>query len=183
VNRLRIERPAKPSLPTFDEFGNVLVDTNPSFQPFGFAGGLYDADTGLVWFGARDYDALIGRWTAKDPTLFGGGQENLYVYVNSDPLNFVDVDGLSLKNCAAALADLAAAQLKLAQRVAERALYPGPDPGHDKAIEQARNRVQNAADRARRACDDDDMAKLGVCLVAAGLAVLFAPEAAPALAL
>jgi RHS repeat-associated protein len=36
-------------------------------QPFGFAGGLYDADTGLVRFGARDYDAYTGRWTAKDP--------------------------------------------------------------------------------------------------------------------
>ena len=26
----------------YDEFGNVLVDTNPGFQPFGFAGGIYD---------------------------------------------------------------------------------------------------------------------------------------------
>ena len=30
----------------YDEFGNVLADTNPGFQPFGFAGGLYDRDTG-----------------------------------------------------------------------------------------------------------------------------------------
>ena len=37
----------------YDEFGNVLSDTNPGFQPFGFAGGLYDGDTGLVRFGAR----------------------------------------------------------------------------------------------------------------------------------
>jgi RHS repeat-associated protein len=41
-------------------------------QPFGFAGGLYDADTGLVRFGARDYEAAIGRWTSKDPILFEG---------------------------------------------------------------------------------------------------------------
>jgi RHS repeat-associated protein len=56
----------------YDEFGNVLVDTHPGFQPFGFAGGLYDADTGLVRFGARDYDAVTGRWTAKDPILSKG---------------------------------------------------------------------------------------------------------------
>ena len=31
----------------YDEFGNVLQDTSPGFQPFGFAGGLYDRDTGL----------------------------------------------------------------------------------------------------------------------------------------
>ena len=64
------------------------------FQPFGFAGGLYDADTGLVRFGARDYDAYSGRWTSKDPILFDGGQANLYLYVGGDPVNRVDWSGL-----------------------------------------------------------------------------------------
>ncbi|MFN0085968.1 MAG: hypothetical protein ACKVX9_11330, partial [Blastocatellia bacterium] len=32
----------------YDEFGVVLLDTNPGFQPFGFAGGLYDAHTKLT---------------------------------------------------------------------------------------------------------------------------------------
>ncbi|MGH2361021.1 MAG: RHS repeat-associated core domain-containing protein, partial [bacterium] len=78
----------------FDEFGNILMDTNPGFQPFGFAGGLYDQQTGLVRFGARDYDAVTGRWTAKDPIEFGGGQPNLYGYVVSDPVNLRDSRGL-----------------------------------------------------------------------------------------
>jgi RHS repeat-associated protein len=77
----------------FDEFGNVLSDTNVGFQPFGFAGGLYDADTKLVRFGARDYDAEVGRWTAKDPILFRGGDTNLYGYVLNDPINFIDPNG------------------------------------------------------------------------------------------
>ena len=78
----------------YDEFGRVLTNTNPSLQPFGFAGGLYDAATGLVHFGARDYDAETGRWTAKDPLGFGGGSSNLFAYVLEDPVNFVDLTGL-----------------------------------------------------------------------------------------
>ena len=77
----------------YDELGNVVLDTNPGFQPFGFAGGLYDADTGLVRFGARDYDAQIGRWTAKDTSRFAGGDENLYAYAGNDPINYVDSTG------------------------------------------------------------------------------------------
>jgi RHS repeat-associated protein len=78
----------------YDEFGRVANDTSPGFQPFGFAGGLYDSDSGLVRFGARDYDAEVGRWTAKDPLRFGGGDSNLYGYVGSDPVNGIDPSGL-----------------------------------------------------------------------------------------
>jgi RHS repeat-associated protein len=76
----------------YDAWGRVLLDTNPGLQPFGFAGGLYDPDTGLVRFGARDYDAETGRWTAKDPVRFGGGV-NLYEYAASDPSNMRDPSG------------------------------------------------------------------------------------------
>lgn len=77
----------------FDEFGNALQDTTAGFQPFGFAGGLYDPHTKLTHFGARDYDASTGRWTAKDPAGFGGGL-NLYEYVANNPVNRADPWGL-----------------------------------------------------------------------------------------
>lgn len=77
----------------YDEFGNVTQDTLPGFQPFAFAGGLYDADTGLVRFGARDYDAQTGRWAAKDPIGFDGRDTNLYAYAKSDPINNTDPTG------------------------------------------------------------------------------------------
>jgi RHS repeat-associated protein len=79
----------------YDEFGAVLSDSNPGFQPFGFAGGLYDRDTGLVRFGARDYDPQVGRWTSKDPIGFEGGDTNLYGYVLNDPINMIDPNGES----------------------------------------------------------------------------------------
>lgn len=79
----------------YDPFGNVVQDTSPGFQPFGFAGGLYDPDTGLVRFGVRDYDPETGRWTAKEPLIFHGGDTNLYAYVSNDPVNRADPSGLS----------------------------------------------------------------------------------------
>jgi RHS repeat-associated protein len=79
----------------YDEFGRVTLDTNPGFQPFGFAGGIYDRDTGLVRFGARDYDAQTGRWATKDPIRFASGDANLYGYVLNDPINLIDPFGLT----------------------------------------------------------------------------------------
>jgi RHS repeat-associated protein len=77
----------------YDEWGHVLADSNPGFQPFGFAGGLFDRDTGLVRFGARDYDPQTGRWTNKDPVRFRGGTTNLYEYVGGDSVNGIDPRG------------------------------------------------------------------------------------------
>ncbi len=77
----------------YDEFGRVLTDTNPGFQPFGFVGGLFDSDTGLVRFGKRDYSARFGRWLAKDQLGFGGGDTNLYGYCGNDPVNCTDPSG------------------------------------------------------------------------------------------
>ena len=83
----------------YDEWGQITQDTNPGFQPFGFAGGLYDPDTGLTRFGARDYDAQTGRWTVKDPILFEGGEVGLYSYVNGNPLSLIDPEGLTAYMC------------------------------------------------------------------------------------
>lgn len=79
----------------YDSFGNIINDTNPNFSiPFGFAGGLHDRVTGLVRFGFRDYLPEIGKWTAKDPIDFAAGDSNLYGYVENDPINLTDPQGL-----------------------------------------------------------------------------------------
>jgi RHS repeat-associated protein len=79
---------------SFNEFGEDLLKKSTSLLPFGFAGGIYDRDTKLVHFGARDYDPETGRWLSKDPIRFDGGDTNLYGYVLQDPINKIDFDGL-----------------------------------------------------------------------------------------
>jgi RHS repeat-associated protein len=79
----------------YDTFGALVSDSNPAFElPVGFAGGLEDRTTGLVRFGFRDYDPAAGRWTARDPVFYGGGQSNLYVYVSNNPVSLRDPEGL-----------------------------------------------------------------------------------------
>ncbi len=84
----------------YGPFGRVLEDTNPGFQPFGFAGGLYDPATGLVQFNARNYDPVTGRWLKKDGIGFTSGEANMYGYVSQDPVNFIDPSGHALDTVA-----------------------------------------------------------------------------------
>ena len=93
----------------YDDYGNITYDSSPGYQPFGFAGCLYDTDTKLCHFGGgekittgsnsfgynagRDYDASTGRWNNRDPILFDGGSPNLFGYAMQDPVNFVDPTG------------------------------------------------------------------------------------------
>ena len=78
----------------FDEWGETITDTNPGFQPFGYAGGLVDNDTKLIRFGARDYDPQAGAWTTKDPIGLAGGV-NVYGYANQSPISSIDPEGFA----------------------------------------------------------------------------------------
>ena len=77
----------------YDEFGNITLNTNPGFQPFAFAGGIYDVDTKLTRLGVRDYDAATGRFTTKDPLGFDADL-NSYRYAGDDPVNVLDPIGM-----------------------------------------------------------------------------------------
>lgn len=77
----------------FHVFGELMQDSNPAWQPFGFAGGLNDPDTTLLRFGARDYDVVAGRWLAKDPVGLKAGL-NTYEYVGGRPADRRDSSGL-----------------------------------------------------------------------------------------
>ncbi|GAB7039657.1 MULTISPECIES: RHS repeat domain-containing protein [Catenuloplanes] len=61
----------------------------------GFVGGDGDP-TGLVHIGARDYDAVLGRFLSADPVmdLRDPQQWNAYAYAHNSPVTFSDPSGL-----------------------------------------------------------------------------------------
>jgi RHS repeat-associated protein len=78
----------------YSAYGEVLSDTNPAFVlPIGYGSGVKDPLTGLVRMGGRDYDPAAGRFTARDPLLYGGQQANLYEYADGDPIQRSDPTG------------------------------------------------------------------------------------------
>jgi len=91
----------------YDTWGRILSETTaPGFsQPFGFAGGFWDEETGLVRFGARDYDPETARWNSLEPLGFAGGSANLYGYAYGDPVNLIDPDGLTPSDWASGFGD------------------------------------------------------------------------------
>ncbi len=123
----------------YDTYGNILTDTNRSFKiPFGFAGGLYDPDTKLMHFGYREYDSFTGKWTAKDPIGFAGGDSNLYGYVLGDPVNKNDPKGLEWHNSQTSgasttetvcLNDGCAEEWRKAREICQREIDAGINPG------------------------------------------------------
>ena len=82
---------------TYDAWGNITSQTNPSMQPlFLFTGIAYDASLGLYFNGngRREYDSETGRFIGQEPMQFHAGDSILYRYVGNDPTNARDPSGL-----------------------------------------------------------------------------------------
>jgi len=94
-------------------YGEVwLEDTaNTNYStPYKFTGKELDKETGLYYYGARYYDAMISRWISTDPALVlyisgkpNGGVYNsinidLYKYGNNNPIRYYDPDGYADKD-------------------------------------------------------------------------------------
>uniref|UniRef100_A0A8C4Z0B6 Teneurin transmembrane protein 4 n=1 Tax=Gadus morhua TaxID=8049 RepID=A0A8C4Z0B6_GADMO len=78
----------------YTAFGEVYLDTNPSFQVVvGYQGGLYEPLSRLVHMGRRDYDVMAGRWTTPDHEVWARLNSdhivpfNLYMFKNNNPLS------------------------------------------------------------------------------------------------
>ena len=80
---------------TYDSFGNVLSEGNPSQgDRFKFTGREYSPELGIYYYRARWYDPGSGRFISQDPIGFSAGDVNLYRYVGNAPGDATDPEGL-----------------------------------------------------------------------------------------
>jgi RHS repeat-associated protein len=62
------------------------------FNPWQYTSKRLDPEFGLIYFGKRYYDPLLGRWLTTDPAGFANSL-NLYQYVLNNPFRYLDPDG------------------------------------------------------------------------------------------
>jgi RHS repeat-associated protein len=76
----------------YDAFGKPYTGDLTQGMNLGYTGKPYDSATGLYNYGYRDYKPEAARFTTVDPIRDGA---NWFVYVNNDPVNWVDLWGLN----------------------------------------------------------------------------------------
>jgi RHS repeat-associated protein len=86
----------------FDPFGverGEATGTWPGEK--GYVGGTIDKSTGLTHLGAREYDAVIGKFISVDPIILHTQpqQINGYNYANNSPVTHADPSGLIIPEC------------------------------------------------------------------------------------
>ncbi|MDD3036930.1 RHS repeat domain-containing protein [Bacteroides sp.] len=83
---------------TYYPFGGTFTST-ASVQPYKYNGKELDQKNGLNWldYGARHYDAAIGKWYVADPMAEKYYSISPYVYCANNPIKFIDPDGKEWK--------------------------------------------------------------------------------------
>ena len=76
-------------------FGLMYANANSNIQPYKYNGKELDTKNGLNWYdyGARHYDAALGRWHVMDPKAEKDYFNSPYNYCGNNPIIRVDKDG------------------------------------------------------------------------------------------
>ena len=77
-------------------FGGVFLSNGNDVQAYKYNGKELDTKKGLNWYdyGAREYDAVLGRFTTMDPMAEKYYAVSPYTYCVNNPIKFVDPTGM-----------------------------------------------------------------------------------------
>ena len=77
-------------------FGGVFASSG-NVQPYKYNGKELDTKKGLNWYdyGARHYDATLGRWLVVDPLAEKDYSTSTYGYCLNNPIKYVDFTGMA----------------------------------------------------------------------------------------
>ena len=76
-------------------FGSVFASTG-NVQPYKYNGKELDTKKGLNWYdyGARHYDAMLGRWLVVDPLAEKYYSSSPFVYCGNNAIKYIDFNGM-----------------------------------------------------------------------------------------
>jgi len=83
------------------EYGESAEDqTELTYQDYQYSGKEFNRkfELNMYDFGARNYDAAVGRWTTMDPLAGKYYSISPYAYCANNPVNFLDTDGRKISN-------------------------------------------------------------------------------------
>ena len=111
-------------------FGGLMGEsTGGGAQPYKYNGKELDRMHGLDWYdyGARHYDAVLGRWMCVDPLAEKYNNVSPFVFCKDNPIGFIDPDGKKVYQGNLLVIYLVNGQLTLSSKANEytRALYDG----------------------------------------------------------
>jgi RHS repeat-associated protein len=138
----------------YGPFGEVIRATGlaAKLNPFRFSTKYDDDESDLLYYGYRYYNPSTGRWLSRDPIGEKGGL-NIYAFTGNNLITQIDSDGRGIVDCLKALADLAKWTAIVDGRVADIIAHGGnPDPGHQKALDQAVTNLNDALRRVAQYC-------------------------------
>ncbi len=87
---------ATSSTQVYYPFGAVRASSGSLQTDFTFTGQKFDASAGLMYYGARYYDAALGRFISADTIVPSAGNPqalNRYAYTLNNPVRYVDPTG------------------------------------------------------------------------------------------
>ena len=76
-------------------FGGLMASSSSDVQSYKYNGKELDRKGGLDWYdyGARQYDAALGRWHTVDPLAEKYYSISPYAYCAGNPIKYIDPDG------------------------------------------------------------------------------------------